>query len=131
MATIASRVQQATRADAITGRYDAWLLIGGLAMLAFGTVMVASASFPEAVSNGKSPFYFLEHHVVFLVGGMVLAWALMRTELKDIESWSKLLPLVCIALLLVVAVPGLGVTVKGARRWINLGITRFQPVEVV
>ena len=131
MATIASRFSQATRADAITGRYDAWLLIGGLAMLAFGTVMVASASFPEAVSNGKSPFYFLGHHVIFLIGGMVLAYGLMRTELKDIESWSKLLPLVCIALLLVVAVPGLGVTVKGARRWINFGITRFQPVEVV
>jgi len=123
--------RQATRVDAITGRYDPVLMVVGAFLIAFGIVMVGSASFPMAVDDGHSPFYFLERHVFYVGVGLTLAWLVMQTELKFIEQHSKVLPLLCILLLLVVAVPGLGVTVKGARRWINLGFVRFQPVELV
>jgi cell division protein FtsW len=55
----------------------------------------------------------------------------MRTELKTIEQYSQLLLLGCFVLLLLVYVPVLGSTVNGARRWINLGVSKFQVVEAV
>jgi hypothetical protein len=55
----------------------------------------------------------------------------MRTEMKTIEQHSQWLPLVCLLLLVLVVVPGIGVTAKGARRWLNLGVLTFQPVEAV
>ena len=38
--------------------------------------------------------------------------------------------LISVAALLLVAVPGLGISVNGATRWINLGFTQFQPSEI-
>ncbi|WP_027082064.1 putative lipid II flippase FtsW [Lysobacter sp. HA18] len=119
--------RQATRLDAITGRFDPWLLglIG--ALLCLGIVMVGSSS----VAQATSPTYYLTKHLVFVTAGSIAAAWVMRMELKTIERYAQWLPIVGLVLLLMVAVPGLGVTVKGAKRWINLGITNFQPVEAV
>ena len=119
--------RQATRLEAIGGRYDPWLLGAAVALAALGVVVVGSSS----IELTTSPFYYLSRHLLFLAGGVGLAIWAMRTELKNIEQYNQLLLLACFALLLVVFVPGLGSTVNGARRWINLGISRFQTVEAV
>ena len=120
-------LRQATRLDAIGGRFDPWLLGAMLALASLGVVMVASSSIYQA----SSPFHYLTRHLMFLAGGIGLAWWITRTELKSIEARNHLLLLGCLALLLLVFVPGLGVSVKGAHRWINLGVSNFQVVEVV
>lgn len=119
--------RQATRLEAIGGRYDPWLLGAAVALASLGVVMVGSSS----IELTTSPFYYLSRHLLFLAGGVGLAIWAMRTELKNIEQYNQLLLLACFGLLLVVFVPGLGSTVNGARRWINLGISRFQTVEAV
>jgi cell division protein FtsW len=119
--------RQATRLDAIPGRFDPWLLGVSVALAALGVVMVASAS----IALNANPFYFLTRHVLFLAGGVVLAIWAMRTELKAIEKHNQLLLLACFVLLGLVFVPGLGASINGARRWINLGVSRFQTVEAV
>lgn len=62
---------------------------------------------------------------------MGLAFWAMRTELKTIEQYNQVLLLACFGLLMVVFVPGLGSSVNGAKRWINLGVSKFQTVEAV
>ena len=121
------RARQATRLEAIGGRYDPWLLGAALALASLGVVMVASSS----ISQTASPFYYLIRHVLFLGVGIGLALWAMRTELKTIEHYNQLLLLGCVGLLLLVFVPGLGQSVKGAHRWINLGVSNFQVVEAV
>ncbi|WP_454832068.1 putative lipid II flippase FtsW [Pseudoxanthomonas wuyuanensis] len=120
-------LRQATRLEAIGGRYDPWLLGAALALACLGVVMVASS----AIMMGSTPFHYLSRHVVFLTVGIGLAVWVMRTELKLIEQYNRLLLLACFVLLLMVFMPGLGVSVKGAHRWINLGVSNFQVVEVV
>jgi len=119
--------RQATRLEAIGGRYDPWLLAVVLALAALGVVMVASSS----IAMDSNPFYYLTRHVVFLGLGIGLAYVAMRTELKAIEHYNQWLLLACFVLLACVFVPGLGSSVNGAKRWINLGISRFQVVEAV
>jgi len=55
----------------------------------------------------------------------------MRTKIKTIEKLDRLLLIGCFVALLLVFVPGLGQSVNGARRWIMLGVSRFQVVEAV
>ena len=131
MASLSDRATQALRFDELEGRFDAWLLCIAAALVGLGVVMVASSSMPYAVSNGSSPFYFLLRHLMFLGIGAVLAVALMNTEMKRIEQHSQLLLLLCFVLLAAVLVPGLGKTVNGAKRWLNLVVIGFQAVEAV
>jgi cell division protein FtsW len=131
MASFGERATQALRFDELEGRFDPWLLCIALSMVGLGVVMVASSSMPYAMSNGAGPFYYVIRHVVFLALGSMIAIALMRTEMRRIEARSQLLLLMCFVLLLAVFVPGLGRTVNGAKRWLNLGLSNFQAVEAV
>ena len=123
--------RQATRLDAIGGRYDGWLIAIAAAIAAFGVVMVASSSIAVAVNHGEGPFYYLVRHAVFLAVGIGLCIAMMRTDLKLVEKYPQALLGACVLLLMLVFVPGLGRTVNGASRWVNLGIANFQIVEAV
>ena len=125
------RANQATKLDAIGGRYDPVLLGLSLLLAAFGVVMVASSSIAIAEGLEVGPFYFVTRHVLFLGLGMGLAYAVMRTELKLIEKYNHVLLLGCFLLLLAVFLPGIGHSVNGAQRWINLGVSKFQAVEAV
>jgi cell division protein FtsW len=123
--------QQATRLDALPGRYDPWLLGTSIALACLGVVMVASSSIAIGEGLNVGPYYFLIKHLVFLAMGIPVAAWLMRTELKLIEQQDRLLLVLCFLLLILVFVPGIGKTVNGARRWLNFGIMGFQAVEAV
>ncbi|GAB3378803.1 putative lipid II flippase FtsW [Lysobacter fragariae] len=127
----ASSMRQATRIEAIGGRFDPWLLGIACTLACLGVVMVGSSSIAIAEGLHVGPFHFLVRHIVFLAGGVGLAAWMMRTELKTIEQHSHLLLLACFVLLLLVFVPGIGRSVNGARRWLNLGLSNFQAVEAV
>ena len=125
------RSHQAVRLESIGGRFDPWMLGAALALAALGIVMVASSSIAVGEELGVGPYYFLVRHVVFMGLGAVLAFWAMRTELKTVERFDRLLLVGCFVALLLVFVPGLGSSVNGAQRWVNLGVSRFQVVEAV
>ena len=131
MGLISDRANQALRLDELEGRFDPWLLATTLALACLGVVMVASSSIAITEGMHVGPFYFLNRHLLFLGGGIVLAIGLMRTELKEVEKHSHLLLALCFLVLLLVWVPGIGRTVNGARRWLNFGVANFQAVEAV
>ncbi|MGO4777018.1 cell division protein FtsW, partial [Lysobacter sp. 2RAB21] len=62
--------RQATRLDAIHGRYDPWLLFVSAALACVGVVMVGSASLGVAATHAVDPFYFLTRHLIFLGIGL-------------------------------------------------------------
>ncbi len=132
MSAVASNFtsRQATRVDDIDGRFDPWLLGCSITLACLGVVMVGSAAVAGAGMD-VGPWYFLSRHMMFLAVGLALAGLVMRTELKFIEQHSRLLLLACFVVLIAVFVPGIGKSVNGARRWLNLGISSFQAVEAV
>jgi cell division protein FtsW len=122
---------QATRRGAPQGRYDSGVLLSAIGLASLGLVMVASSSISIADNQQVGAFYYLIRHLVFLSLGVLLACVVARTELARIEKHAFLLLLLAFILLLLVFVPGIGMRVNGARRWINLGVSGFQSVEIV
>lgn len=122
---------QATRLEAIEGRYDRVLLGSTLALLVLGLVMVTSASVGLAEVMKVGEFHFLQKQLVALAMGVVLAGMAMRLELRELERYQQLALVGSFVLLLLVFVPGLGVRVNGARRWLDFVVLNFQAVEAV
>jgi len=122
---------QAMKREQLDGEFDRVLMAIVLALVSIGVVMVASSSIAIAEGLQVGPFHFLQRHLVFLGLGAVAAILLMRVELRFIERHGGTLLLLCIALLVLVLLPGIGKRVNGAQRWINLYFISFQAVEAV
>ncbi len=112
------------------GTFDRWLLLAISALVVIGAVMVASSSIPVAVHEGLAPFHYLRRHLVFLLAGGMLMAFLSRLELRWVEKHRIVWLLASIGLLAAVFLPGIGLRVNGSQRWLDLGISTFQPMEV-
>jgi len=114
--------------------YDRSLAWAALLLIAMGLVMVYSASIATAEASrytGSNPAYYLLRQAVFAAASLAAALAVF---LVPVRYWQKAAPLafvVCLALLALVLVPGLGREVNGARRWLNLAAVTVQPSELV
>ncbi|HUH55653.1 MAG TPA: putative lipid II flippase FtsW [Rhodanobacter sp.] len=124
-------VSQAKRRHGPRGSFDLLLLVALIALASIGVVMVASSSISVADSQHLGAFYYLKRHLVFLSLGLLVAGVAMRTEMKLLEKFAFPLLALAFVLLLAVFVPHLGMRINGARRWLNLLVTSFQPVEAV
>ena len=101
-----------------------------LAMLTFGLVMVYSSSFILAQERTGDGFSFVKRQLIYAVMGMIGLFTVLRISLL---TWKKYaIPFFSISLLMLflVLIPGLGVRVGGAQRWINLGFFNLQPAEI-
>lgn len=122
---------QAVKRQGPRGSFDRWLLLGLVGLASVGLVMVTSSSIAVADSSHLGSFYYLKRDVLFLSLGAIAAGVAMRLELKLLEKYAFPLLGMGFVLLLAVFVPHLGMRINGARRWLNLVITSFQPVEAV
>ncbi len=108
------------------------LLTVTLCLMAAGAVMVYSASSARTLLEGDGDGSgYLVKYIAYGSIGLVLMQALSRCGLETIRRLTPLLVLVAFGLLIAVRVPGLGVEVNGARRWIGAGALQFQPSEAM
>ena len=110
---------------------DIWLLFAWCALIAIGMVMVTSASMSEAVGHNSDPYYYSIRQALFYAAGLVCAWVayIMPTHFYYQNSGRFLI--YALILLLILYIPSVGVSVNGARRWLNLKFFKLQVGEVV
>src|SRR5215210_7480022 len=103
-----------------------------LCLLAAGAVMVYSASSAESLLGGSGdPSYFLKRYALYAALGLLVLHLLSRGGLRLALRATPLLLVVGFALTALVLVPGAGVEVNGASRWLAAGPLRFQPSELL
>ncbi len=102
-----------------------------LTLLAIGLVALSSASSYYALTETGDSMYYLKRQLMFAGIGLIGMAVAFFTEKKTYKRWSYVAFIVSLGLMLMVEIPGLGVTVKGAKRWLNLGLFTFQPSEVL
>jgi cell division protein FtsW len=105
------------------------LLICVLLLLAFGFVMVASASMSIADRNFGTPFHFVTRHGLALGLALTAGMLVFSVPLGWWEKSGTALFFLGLVLLVLVLVPGIGRTVNGATRWIPLGPLNLQSSE--
>src|SRR6201995_3541039 len=104
------------------------LILVTLALVAFGLVMVYSATSAAAAVGGNDPSYYLKRQGIYAALGIVLMVIAQRWDYRRLKALAP--PLVMISLGLLVAVLAIGPAINGARRWISLGPAVFQPSEL-
>lgn len=112
--------------------YDWAILLLAVFLTAAGVVMVYSSSAEMAgtlTRYKKDDFYFLKRQAVFAVIGIGAMVGMMRYDYKKLRNIAGFGLLISMILLAAVYIPGLGVKINGARRWLNLGFN-LQPVEI-
>lgn len=110
--------------------YDKWLMGAVLGLLIIGLMMVASSSVTISTKFYHQPFHFLLRQTCYLVVGFMVSLVVMRVDSTLWEKISMPLLLVCLLLLTLVLVPGIGRAVNGSRRWLSLGPIGIQVSEL-
>jgi len=106
------------------------LLVSAVALLLFGLVMAYSASTYQAYFSYGSSWYFLKKQLLFAGIGLVVMFVLSRTDYRLLRKLALPAALGVAGLLVLVALPGVGTTINGARRWIDVFGTSLQPSEL-
>lgn len=109
-------------------RFLQWLT--GIWLLA-GLVILYSASFNVAIAEHGDGLYYLKRQLLGTGIGVFVLGLVVRTPIKKLVSLSTIGFFICLVLIFAVRIPGIGVTVNGATRWINLGPFPLQPSELM
>ena len=118
------------------GPMDLPFLMLVLLLTGIGVIMVFSASYASAyydVQNitGNDPTHFFVRQALFGVAGVAIMYCVSKVSYQHFRWMSVFVLAAAFALLILVLVPGFGVRVNGALRWIKLPLLpQFQPSEV-
>jgi cell division protein FtsW len=111
-------------------RADRWLLVVTVVLVGLGIVMIYSASAIRAQERFGDPTFFLKKQTIWAALGLLaMVWA-VAWDLKRFQRVTPILFLVSLLLLLLVIVPGVGIKINGARRWLRFFGLSFQPAEL-
>jgi len=112
------------------GQPDFGFVLTGLTLALLGLLMVASSSIEVASDRHGSPFSFAIKHGIFLVIALGVGAITFMVPTKWWYRSATLFLVFSLVLLALVLIPGIGLEVKGARRWLDLGVINLQPSEV-
>ncbi|HEY7074370.1 MAG TPA: putative lipid II flippase FtsW [Solirubrobacteraceae bacterium] len=108
------------------------LLTATFCLLAGGAVMVYSASSARSLLQGQGDgTAYLVKYVIYGAIGLVAMHLIARGDLATVRRLTPILLAVSFVLLVAVLLPGLGLRINGARRWIGAGQLQFQPSELM
>src|SRR4051794_36220823 len=108
------------------------LLTATFCLLAAGAVMVYSASSARTLLEGSGDgTAFLVKYLAYGGVGLVVMHVVSRLPLTFFLRYTKLLLIASFAMLVAVRIPGIGLEINGARRWLEAGPLQFQPSEVM
>jgi cell division protein FtsW len=108
------------------------LLTATMCLLAFGAVMVYSASSATTLLQGGGyGSGYLVKYVIYGAIGLALMRVLARDGIAKVHTFTGPLLVASFVLVLAVHIPHVGVSVNGARRWIGPGPFQFQPSELM
>lgn len=102
------------------------------ALLAFGFMMLTSASGPLALQKFHDAYWYTKHQLLYgLLPGAALFFVLANIDYRVWQRYAPKFLLLAAGLLLLVFVPGVAADWGTSRSWINIGNYSLQPVEIV
>ncbi len=109
---------------------DLALVLLAMLLVGFGLAVLYSASYAHAERLGRAATHFVQRQVLWVLVGLAAAVLASWTPLELVRRAVPALLLATFVLLMLPFVPGVGVPVMGARRWIFFADMSFQPSEL-
>jgi cell division protein FtsW len=116
------------------GKYDKWVLLVTILLTGFGALMIYSCTSvitPGYAKKGVTEFYYFKRHMFTILIGFLFLLLTFKLKLSFLQRIAVPLLIISFILLVLVFLPGIGVSAGGARRWIQLWPSTFQPSELV
>jgi len=112
-------------------RGDMVLIMLLVVMLGVGMALLFSGSYPFSMRAFKDPLYLLKRQLIWAGIGGIVAFIISMTPVAMFRRWMPLILIATLVALLLPFLPGVGMTILGSRRWVNLFGQSFQPSELV
>lgn len=111
-------------------KFDRFTFYIMVILIIIGFIMLISSSSAEAFATFHDEYHYVKKHAIYLFLGIFTFIAGFKIPHHTYKKMS--LPGLGLAsfLLLLTFIPGIGVQLGGAKRWLNLGVIQMQPVEV-
>lgn len=110
-------------------RFNLSLFLSVLLISIFGIVMIYSASYIWAEYKYNDAFKFVKNQGLFLMIGIILMILISKVNYNIYKDKAKIILIVCIVLLVLVLIPGIGTIRNGSRSWFGIGSFGIQPSE--
>ena len=112
---------------------DRTMLVLILLLLSLGSIMVFSASYPSALAQEGDSLYYIKKQLLFIGIGLAFMIGLSYLPLKMYKTLTIAVFAFAVFLLIIVLIPGIGISNGEARRWLGLKGTSFtfQPSEIM
>jgi cell division protein FtsW len=115
----------------MTSRHTRDIVIAVLLLVGIGTLMVYSSTALMSMREYGSGSHYLWKHIFTLSVGIGAMLILAKADYKKFRPLVHIMLGFSLLLILLVFVPGIGISANGARRWLRLWPTTFQPSELV
>lgn len=126
-----SRRASKTVATQLSGSHPATLLtVASAVLVVVGLVMILSASSVQSFASTGSSFMYFQRQLIWAAIGVVAFIVFVRLDYRVLRKLAYLFLPLCMGMLVLVMIPGIGITVGGSARWIGLGPLAFQPSEI-
>ncbi len=110
--------------------FDKILMADVLFLCVVGVVMVYSASAYMAMDAYQDEHFFLKRELLYALLGLVGMLVMANINYVHLRYFVYPFLAICLALMILVLIPGIGVKVGGAQRWLQIGSIKFQPSEM-
>ncbi len=107
------------------------IVVPVLILVGIGLLMVYSSTALMSTKEYGSSFHYLWKHIFTVLAGLITMFILSKIDYRKFRPLVILLLVFSLILLVLVFVPGIGLSANGARRWIRLWPNTFQPSELL
>ncbi len=102
-----------------------------LLWLSVGMVVLFSASYPVAEADFNDGARYFKVQLIWVVLGLFISRWITRHPLRQIMRLSGFFLLICMLMVAATHIPGVGISVNGATRWLPFGPFLIQPSELM
>ena len=110
-------------------RFDIILFLSVIILSIFGIIIIYSASSIWSNYKFHDSFHYLKQQLLFFIIGIILMYYISKIDYKLYYKYSNKILLVCIILLILVLIPGIGKIRNGSRSWFGIASFGIQPSE--
>ena len=125
------RATERKNREAAKGALDLPFLLLTLLLTGVGLIMLFSASFPSAFYETGDATYYVKRQAFFAAVGVAGMLFVGKVNYQRYRGAAKLLLGAALFLLIMVIIPGVGITINNSTRWLGIeGVLTFQPSEI-